>query len=142
MFSLKCITRTLNSLFKKQQQNSFGSDPIWILALICLELHLPTVENTVQILFTRLPIFFLRLSSWIWRIGQVLLECLPSLVSLFWLKNILPVPLLCYLYFIAASYPLNSKSQNTNLHVRLIFQMDNFYFVRKHKNNPSIENDF
>lgn len=42
-----------NSLFiLKQQQNSFGSNPIWILVLTSLELHLLTEENIVWILVT------------------------------------------------------------------------------------------
>lgn len=133
MFSLKCITQALNNLFKKQQQNFFGSDPIWILALICLELHLPTMENIVHILFTRLLIFLQRLSLWPWRIVQVLLECLPSLVSLFWLMNILFFPLLCYLCFIAASilWTVNPKTRISML--GFVFQMDNFYFLKKQK---------
>lgn len=56
--------------------------------------------------------------------------------------NILPIPLLRYLYFIAVSslWTINPKTPISVL--GFVFQMDNFYFLKKHKNNPSIENDF
>ena len=138
MFSLSFITQTLKHSIYFETTTKLS----WFLSYLnpCLNLLWASSSNRGKYcvnLIHKPPNLFRWLPLWAWRIRQVPLECLPSLVSPFWLLSISPFP--SYATCTSLLHPfLWTVNRRTSISVLgFVIPMDNFHLLNKQtKNKP------